>query len=36
MKELLLGYGDRIISEYAVIANACCNYKTDREARTFY
>ena len=35
MKELLLGYGDRIISEYAVIANACCNYKTDREARTF-
>lgn len=33
MKELLEGYGDRMIPEYRELAEACCNYRGDWKAR---
>lgn len=33
MKELLQGYGDRMITEYKELAEACCIYKHNKKAR---
>ncbi len=33
MRELLKGYGNRMVPEYKELAEACCNYRTDKEAR---
>ena len=33
MRELLKGYGNRMVPEYKELVEACCNYRTDKEAR---
>ncbi|RRF94364.1 MAG: glycosyltransferase [Coriobacteriaceae bacterium] len=33
MRELIKGYGDRMVNPYKEIVEACCNYRTDRQSR---
>lgn len=33
MRELFEGYGDRLVPVYKELAEACCNYRTDKKAR---
>lgn len=35
MRELLKGYGDRLVSPYRELAETVCSYRTDREARSY-